>query len=168
MRIAVTTPTGHVGRHLARMLVRAGVRPLLLARDPSRLPADLLPYVDVAQADSRDPGEVVAAVEGVGALYWVDPPAQSEDPLTDYARATEAVVAAVREGGARRVVLQSSVGAELRHGAGEIDGLAATEVALDALDVDVTHLRCGYFCTNLLAQVDELRAGRLTDRKSVV
>lgn len=42
-----------------------------------------------------------------------------------------------------RVVFQSSVGAEKRHGVGEIDGLAATEVALDGLDVDVTHLRCG-------------------------
>ena len=55
----------------------------------------------------------------------------------------------------------SSVGAEKRHGVGEIDGLAGTEVALNALDVDVTHLRCGYF-TNLLLDVDAVRQGRLT------
>jgi uncharacterized protein YbjT (DUF2867 family) len=60
-------------------------------------------------------------------------------------------------------VFQSSVGAELRHGAGEIDGLAATEEALDETaakaDVAVTHLRCGFFFTNLLFQLDALSAG---------
>ncbi|MCT2222966.1 NAD(P)H-binding protein [Microbacterium paraoxydans] len=161
MRIAVTTPNGHVGGHLTRMLIRAGVRPLLLARNPGAIAADLRPYVDVAQADSQDPEEVVAATRNVDALYWVDPSVFSDDPLADYARATEALVQAVRANGVRRVVFQSSVGAEKRNGVGEIDGLAATEVALDALDIDVTHLRCGYFFTNLLLDVESLRAGTL-------
>lgn len=161
MRIAVTTPNGHVGGHLTRMLIRAGVRPLLLARNPGAIAADLRPYVDIAQADSQDPEEVVAATRNVDALYWVNPSVFSDDPLADYARATEALVQAVRANGVRRVVFQSSVGAEKRHGVGEIDGLAATEVALDALDIDVTHLRCGYFFTNLLLDVESLRAGTL-------
>ncbi|MCZ0710920.1 NAD(P)H-binding protein [Microbacterium paraoxydans] len=161
MRIAVTTPNGHVGHHLTRMLIRAGVRPLLLTRDPDRIAADLRPYVDIAQADSQDPEAIVAATRDVDALYWVDPSAFSDDPLADYARATEALVQAVRANGVRRVVFQSSVGAEKRHGVGEIDGLAGTEVALDALDIDVTHLRCGYFFTNLLLDVESLRAGTL-------
>ena len=49
-----------------------------------------------------------------------------------------------------RVVFQSSGGAEKRSGVGEIDGLARTEVDLDATGASVTHLRCGYFFTNLL------------------
>ena len=56
---------------------------------------------------------------------------------------TASVARAVAENAIPRTVFQSSVGAELRHGAGEIDGLAGTEVALDALDVSVVHLRCG-------------------------
>ncbi|GGF02634.1 hypothetical protein [Mycetocola zhadangensis] len=67
----------------------------------------------------------------------------------------------MRSNGIERVVFQSSVGAEKRHGAGEIDGLAATEVALDGLGVDVTHLRCGYFFTNLLMDIDSIKAGKL-------
>lgn len=58
-------------------------------------------------------------------------------------------------------MFQSSIGAEKRHGAGEIDGLAGTELALDALGVDVTHLRCGYFFTNLLLEIEAIRHGRL-------
>lgn len=162
MRIAVTTPNGNVGHHLTRMLVRAGIRPLLLTRHPDSISAELAPYVDVAEADSQDAAQVVAATRGVDAIYWVDPSVMSEDPLADYERATAALVAAVTENGIGRVVFQSSIGAEKRHGVGEIDGLAATEVALDALDIDVTHLRCGYFFSNLLLDPDSLRAGRLS------
>lgn len=162
MRIAVTTPNGNVGHHLTRMLVRAGIRPLLLTRHPEQIAEELLPHVDVARADSQNADEVVAATRDVDTIYWVDPSVMSEDPLADYARATDALVRAVVENGIGRVVFQSSVGAEKRHGAGEIDGLAATEVALDALAIDVTHLRCGYFFSNLLLDVESLKAGRIT------
>ncbi|NOJ61328.1 NAD(P)H-binding protein [Arthrobacter sp. 260] len=161
MRIAVTTPNGHVGHHLTRALVRAGLRPLLLMRQPDRLDPELTEYVDVAQADSRDKDQVSAATVGVDALYWVDPSPESDKPLADYTLATGAVVSAVLKNNIPRVVFQSSVGAEKRHGAGEIDGLAATEMALDTLNVDVTHLRCGYFFINLLFQADAVRAGLL-------
>ncbi|QKW36914.1 NAD(P)H-binding protein [Actinomadura sp. NAK00032] len=161
MRIAVTTPNGNVGRHLTRMLVRAGVRPLLLTRHPDQLSDELRGHVEVARADSWDRKEVVAATRGVDAVYWVDPTSASEDPMADYARATEAIVAAVEDNRIAKVVFQSSVGAEKRHGAGEIDGLAATEVALDALGIDVAHLRCGYFFTNLILQIEALRTGRI-------
>jgi uncharacterized protein YbjT (DUF2867 family) len=161
MRIAVTTPNGNVGHHLTRMLVRSGVRPLLLTRHPEQISPELIPYVDVARADSQNADEVVDATRGVNAIYWVDPSVMSEDPLADYARATEALMRAVAENGIGRVVFQSSVGAEKRHGAGEIDGLAATEIALDNIDADVTHLRCGYFFTNLLLDLKSLKSGRL-------
>lgn len=167
MRIAVSTPNGNVGRHVTRMLVQSGVRPVLLMRHPEHLSDELRDYVDVAAADSWHPDEVIAATRGVDAVYWVDPTPFSADPLGDYARATEAIVGAVRENGLSRVVFQSSVGAEKRGGAGEIDGLAATEAALDELaasserDLDVCHLRCGYFFSNLALDLDALRAGEL-------
>lgn len=159
MRIAIATPTGNVGRHLTTALIRAGVRPLLLARRPGAIPRAVLAHADVAEADLTDARQVAEATRGVDVLYWVDPSVWSADPLADYARATRALVHAVTARGIGRVVFQSSVGAEKRHGAGEIDGLAGTEVALDDLGVDVTHLRCGYFFTNLLLDLDAVRRG---------
>lgn len=44
---------------------------------------------------------------------------------------------------------------------GSIDGLAAGEVALDATGAAVTHLRCGYFFTNLPMDLDSIRSGVL-------
>ncbi|RXZ47218.1 NmrA family transcriptional regulator [Agromyces fucosus] len=161
MRIAVTTPTGNVGRHVVAMLVRAGVRPLVLARDLERLDPEIRPVVDAIEVDQLDVEAVSAATSGVDALYWVDPPAASADPLDDYRSATASAVRAVEDNGIARVVFQSSVGAEKRHGAGEIDGLAGTEVALDATGADVTHLRCGYFFSNLELQLDQVRSGSL-------
>lgn len=161
MKIAVTTPRGNVGRHLVPMLLRAGVSPVLLTRHPERVPAEVAEHVDVVATDTRDPSQVIAATAGVDAIYWVDPPAASADPLADYRRATESIVAAVDANRIGRVVFQSSVGAERRSGAGEIDGLAETEVALDRSDADVTHLRCGYFFTNLLFEAEAVRAGLL-------
>lgn len=161
MRIAVTTPMGNVGHHLTRMLVRAGVRPLLLMRNPQALPDELGDHVEVAQADSWEPEQVVDATRDVDAIYWVDPTSGSADPLADYAKATAAIVAAATRNGIRRIVFQSSVGAEKRRGAGEIDGLGSTETALDELDIDVAHLRCGYFFTNLQLQIDAVRGGTL-------
>uniref|UniRef100_A0AAU2UWZ5 NAD(P)H-binding protein n=1 Tax=Streptomyces sp. NBC_00003 TaxID=2903608 RepID=A0AAU2UWZ5_9ACTN len=161
MQIAVTTPTGNVGRHLVAALLRAGIRPRVLLRDPARLAPEVQDHVDAVPVDQYDADAVVAAAVGVDALYWVNPTTGSEDPLADCARATGSVTRAVTENRIGRVVFQSSVGAEKRHGAGEIDGLAHTETALDDLDIDVTHLRCGYFFTNLELQLAALRAGVL-------
>jgi uncharacterized protein YbjT (DUF2867 family) len=161
MHIAVTTPTGHVGRHVVAMLVRAGVRPLVLARDPDRLDPAIRGEVDAIAVDQHDADGVVAATAGIDALYWVDPTSGADDPLADHERATASVARAVEKNGIPRTVFQSSVGAEKRHGAGEIDGLAGTEVALDATGAAVTHLRCGYFFTNLELMLDAVRAGTI-------
>jgi uncharacterized protein YbjT (DUF2867 family) len=159
VRITVTTPTGNVGRHVVEMLVRAGVRPTVLARDPARMDPAVLERVDAVPVDQRDADAVVAATKGTDALFWVDPPTFADDPSADYALATDAVARAVSENQISRTVFQSSIGAELRHGAGEIDDLARTEERLDATGASVVHLRCGYFFSNLLLQIDAVRAG---------
>jgi uncharacterized protein YbjT (DUF2867 family) len=165
--IAVTTPTGNVGSHVVRMLCQAGVRPRLLLRNPDRLDADVRDHVELAVGDQRDAGYVAESTSGVDAVFWVHPDDWSvPDPDADAERTGEGLAAAMRENRIARVVFQSSIGAELRHGAGFIDGLARIEQRLDAAREEtgtaLVHLRCGYFMTNLLHDLDGLRAGRLT------
>jgi uncharacterized protein YbjT (DUF2867 family) len=161
MKIVVTTPTGRVGSRVVRLLLQAGVRPTLLLRDPSRLDAETRALVDCAQADQRDDDAVLAATEGADALLWVSPPTGADDPVAAHAAMGAIAARAVEQHGIGRTVFQSSVGAERRSGAGEIDGLAATEVALDATGASVLHLRCGMFFTNLLMDPDALEEGAL-------
>jgi uncharacterized protein YbjT (DUF2867 family) len=162
MRIVVTTPTGHIGSRAAALLVQAGVRPTLLARDAGRVDPALRDLGDVVELDLGDGDAVVAATAGADALLWVCPRTDDDDPVAGYARIGAVGARAVRENGIDRVVLVSSVGAEARHGFGEIDGLARTEELLDDAGRHVLHLRCGYFFTNLLMDVESLRAGVLT------
>ena len=167
MTIAVTTPTGHVGSQVVRLLCQAGERPRLLLRDPARLDADLRDRVELAVGDQRDAAYVAEATEGVEAVFWVHPDDWSlPDPNADAERTGEGLASAMRRHRIPRVVFLSSVGAEIRHGAGFLDGLARIEQTLDAARADtgaaLVHLRCGFFMTNLLHDLDGLRAGRLT------
>ncbi|MEV0080979.1 NAD(P)H-binding protein [Nocardia neocaledoniensis] len=162
-RIVVTTPRGHVGSRVVQLLIQAGVRPTLLMRDPARLDPAVRARVDVVQADQADAEAVVAATRGADRLFWVDPPALVDgDPVAGYARMGESAARAITENGIEATVFLSSIGAEKRGGAGEIDGLARTEELLDATGATVLHLRCAYFFTNLLTQLDEIRAGTLS------
>jgi uncharacterized protein YbjT (DUF2867 family) len=162
VRIVVTTPTGNVGSRVLQLLVQSGVRPVALLRDPSRLDPRWRDRVETVTADQTDAEAVREATRGADRLFWVNPPAPPDaDPPAFHALAATAVSGAVAANGIGFTVFQSSVGAEKRGGAGDIDGLARTEEALDATGADVLHLRCGYFFTNLLMQAEDLRAGSL-------
>lgn len=166
MRIAVTTPTGNVGSRVVRLLLQAGVRPTLLLRDPTRLEPWIRERVDICQGDQRDPDFVRKSTQGVDSLFWVDPTDfAAEDPNEVSAVIGANVAEAVTANGIARTVFQSSAGAEKRHGAGLIDGLARIEEQLDATGSNVLYLRCGYFFTNLLMDVDSLRAGVITTNR---
>lgn len=163
MTIVVTTPTGHVGSRVVRLLLQAGVRPRVLVRDPARLDEATRARVDVRRGDLTDAGFVREAVRGVRTVFWVDPtPHATADPIEVSLRTAAPLVEAARARDVARVVLLSSVGAEKRHGVGHIDALAGIEEQLDATGVDVLHLRCAYFFTNLLLDLEGLSRGVLT------
>jgi uncharacterized protein YbjT (DUF2867 family) len=163
VRIVVTAPAGHVGSRVARVLIQAGVRPALVARHPWRLDPALSEHAEVIQADLGDADAVLHATKDADALLWVAPPTTdpSADPVEWYARLGANAARAVTENGIGRTVFLSSIGAEMRSGAGEIDGLGRTEEFLDATGATVLHLRCGMFFTNLLWEVESLRQGLL-------
>jgi len=110
---------------------------------------------------------VAEATRDIEAILWVHPDDWSlPDPNADAERTGAGLAAAMRQNRIARVVFLSSVGAEIRHGAGFLDGLARVEERLDAArdqtGAALIHLRCGFFMTNLLHDLEGLRAGRLT------
>lgn len=163
MKVVVTTPAGHVGSRVTQLLIQAGVRPTLLTRHPGRLDPATAERAEVIAADLSDAASVVRVTSGADALFWVNPDTADTDadPVAWLARLGASAARAVTENQIGRTVFLSSIGAEKRSGAGEIDGLARTEEQLDATGAAVLHLRCGYFFTNLLTELDSLRAGVL-------
>ncbi|WP_293697097.1 NAD(P)H-binding protein [uncultured Agrococcus sp.] len=162
MTIGVMTPNGHVGTHVLRQLVQAGERPRALLRDPRKLHQEIAGSVDAAVLDAWTEDTVLQATRGLEAVYWVSPTAMDRDPLAAHADAARNFRNAIETNQIERVVFQSSVGAEHRQGVGEIDGLAVTELQLEASGASVTHLRCGYFFTNLLMDLEAIRGGALS------
>ncbi|MDP9819351.1 NmrA family NAD(P)-binding protein [Spirilliplanes yamanashiensis] len=162
MEIAVTTPTGHVGSRVTRLLLQAGVRPRLLLRDAGRLDDTTRELADVREGDLADPDYVRAATAGADVLFLVAPEdLTADDPAAPMRALGRSAAAAVRANGIGHVVFQSSVGAELRNGAGIVDALGDIEASLDATGAAVLHLRCGYFFTNLLLDAPGIAAGEL-------
>jgi uncharacterized protein YbjT (DUF2867 family) len=161
MKIVVTTPTGHVGSQLVPLLLKAGERPILFCRSAARLKPEWRKNSEVVEGDQGKTSDVARALDGADVVYWVSPPTDDVDPVAGHRRMARSLVSALATTGVSRVVFQSSVGAEGRHGFGEIDGLGATEQALDDSGASVTHLRCGYLFTNLLMDLPSIRAGVL-------
>ncbi|MET0966509.1 MAG: NAD(P)H-binding protein [Nakamurella sp.] len=162
MKIVTSTPTGHVGSRVVQLLLQAGVRPIVLVRDPDRLDPQVRELVDIRQGDQGDADFVRAATVGADALFWVDPTDfGAEDANAESLRLGRIAAAAVQRNKIPRTIFQSSVGAEKRQGAGLIDGLAGVEELLNDTDGGVLILRCGYFFSNLLPAIDDLRAGVL-------
>jgi uncharacterized protein YbjT (DUF2867 family) len=159
VKVVVTTPAGHVGSRVVQLLLQAGVRPTLLARRPARLDPGVVARADVVQADQSDADAVLRATRNADALFWVAPDTADPDadPAAWYAQLGVHAARAVTENRITRTVFISSIGAEMRSGAGAIDGLARTEELLDATGASVLSLRCGFFFTNL--DLDSLRNG---------
>ncbi len=158
-KIAVTTPTGHIGTHVTRHLIRAGVRPMLLVRDPAKLDADVREAVDVQVGDLSDLDFVRRATEGVQAAYWVVPSNYvAPDPIGEIRAKGEVMANAARANGIAHNVFQSSIGAG-EPDMGFIGGLGEVEQMFDGLPV--THLRPGYFYTNLMMNIEAMKQGVL-------
>ena len=166
MRIAITTPTGHVGSAAAEFLCSIGgdVTVKLLGRRPEKLRrlADCGAKICVGSQDDAD--YLVRETRDVDALFWVTPPGYGSDDLRAYQnRLAKAAAAAIRTNHIPRVVNLSSIGAQFGSGVGPINGLHDVESLLDEAATNITHLRPGFFFENVLWQLDSIRQwGRIS------
>jgi uncharacterized protein YbjT (DUF2867 family) len=157
MSIAITAPTGNIGKRLVSLLLEAGADLTLLVRHPDKLEPAVRDRVKVQQGDQLDADFVRRALAGAEALFWLTPgDPQAADLHASYDRFGASVAEAVRENSIAHVVNLSSVGAQLPH-AGPVSGLGQVERHLNTTDAAVVHLRPGYFMENTLMQLEALR-----------
>jgi len=157
MLVVVTTPTGHIGKAVARHVLDAGVEVRLLARYPEKL-SDLADRgAEVWQGTLDDEKFVARVTRGADALFWVTPPCyDSKDLKGIQIRIGRSAAEAIRTNRIARVVNISSVGAHLASGVGPITGLHEIERILDEAATNITHLRPGFFYENYLWQLDSI------------
>jgi uncharacterized protein YbjT (DUF2867 family) len=160
MKIAVTTPTGHVGSAVVDLLLEFGgdIRVILLGRRPEKLRAFIQRGAEMAIGAQDDADYLTRATRGVDALFWATPPGYGSDDVRAFQnRLGKAAATAIRANKIPRVVNLSSIGADLDSGVGPINGLHDVETLLDEVATHITHLQPGFFFENLLWQIDSIR-----------
>ncbi len=160
MKIAITTPAGHVGSAVADFLLNLGgdVNVKLLGRRPDGLRKFMERGAALVVGSLDDAGFLTTATQDVDALFWVTPPGYGSDNVRAFQnRLGKAAASAVRFNQVPRVVNLSSIGAQVSAGAGPINGLHDIEQRLDDATDNVTHLRSGFFFENLLWQAESIK-----------
>jgi uncharacterized protein YbjT (DUF2867 family) len=166
MKIAVTTPTGHVGSCVADFLLDFGgsVQVRLLGRRADKLTDSIKRGAETVIGAQDDVEYLNKATQGVDALFWATPPGYGSDNVRAFQnRIGKAGAQAIETNNIARVVNLSSIGADLESGNGPIGGLHDVEGLLNKTACHVLHLRPGFFFENLLWQVDSIRKwGRIS------
>lgn len=156
--IAVMGASGNTGKVVAEELLGRGLEVRAIGRDARKLEALAARGAETAVGDGSDPGFLARAFSGAESAYTLIPPDfRAQDFRAHQDRIGEATAAALRQSGVKRVVLLSSVGADLPAGTGPIAGLYAQEKRLAGLGADVLSLRAGYFFENLHASLPLIR-----------
>lgn len=156
MRIAVTTPTGHIGRKLVKQLLDEGKHELiLLARQPQKLEEEQARGATVIAGDLTDADYVRRATQNVDALFWVNPPNYRTDDLMGYyVKLAENAASAIQANNIDKVVLVSSIGAHLGKGVGPVNALSKVEQIMRQTATNLTILRPTFFMENILGSMD--------------
>jgi uncharacterized protein YbjT (DUF2867 family) len=146
--ILVTGATGTIGGEVTRQLISAGVRPLLLVRDPAKA-REFEGKADIVQGDLGDAASLERAMKGVEKLFLV---AGGVDGQALEAKAVDAA----KKAGVKHVVKLSVFGAE--------DASITfarwhrpVEKQLEASGMAWTFLRPMNFMTNMLRNIDSIK-----------
>lgn len=156
--IVVTTPTGNIGSQLVPLLLAAGARVRVIARDPARLPPALRDQIEVVQGSADDPAVIDQALTGAESLFWVVPPSFRSDNVEEYyLRFTRPAADALERHGVKRVVSVSSLGRQLGRKAGVISASHAKDALLESTGVHYRALWNPGFMENMLMQLPALK-----------
>jgi uncharacterized protein YbjT (DUF2867 family) len=152
--IVVTGATGNAGRPLVQRLVEAGEQVTAVSRRLTA--ADVPSGVERRQADLTRPKQLPLAFDGADALFLMD------TGIGAHLINSRDILDAAKSGGARRVVLLSSLGVATRPDSPSHGGLMrSVEDAVLRSEMDWTILRPGAFASNAYAWAESVRSQRI-------
>jgi uncharacterized protein YbjT (DUF2867 family) len=155
----ITGATGNTGRVIAETLLAKGKKVRVIGRNAERLQLLVEKGAEAFIGSVTDGSAMMRAFQGAQAVYVLVPPDYATEDFRAYQNEVGKVVAStIRQAGVPFVVNLSSVGAHLSEGAGPISGLYDVEQQLNQLQqVNVIHLRAGFFMENLFFSLDLIR-----------
>ena len=160
----ITGATGHTGNIIARKLLAQGQKVRAVGRSADRLKPLTAEGAEPFVCELTDTAALVKAFSGARAIYAMVPPSlTSSDYRADQATTADAIAEAIEEAQVNYAVSLSSVGADKAEGTGPIAGLHYLEQTLNRIpELNVLHLRPGYFMENTLAQIGIIQTMNIT------
>jgi uncharacterized protein YbjT (DUF2867 family) len=149
--ILITGATGTIGSAVVRLLAARGEQVRAMTRDPSK--AQAWPGVEAVRGDFDDDASLARAAVGASRLFLLSAPGPS------VSRHDEAMLAAARAAGVRRVVKLSAIGTGELADFEVADWHLPGERAVRASGLEWTVLRPSSFASNTLRWADPIRAG---------
>lgn len=159
MKITISGSLGNIGKPLTEKLIASGHEVTVISSSSDRVKAIEAAGAKAAIGSVSDAAFLQSAFEGADAVFAMTPPNMGSVNIiantTDAGKALAKAIAAAR---VKRVVMLSSIGADLPGGNGPIAGLHNIEKLYESLDhVSVTYLRAGFFYTNLYHDVPMIK-----------
>jgi uncharacterized protein YbjT (DUF2867 family) len=157
--IVVTAPTGDIGRQVLENVLGHGEAVRVIARDPSRLPADVRHRVEVVRGSHGDFDIVTKAFAGADSVFWLVPPdPRAESAEAAYGDFTRPAADAFTSQGVSRVVGVSALGRGVTANAGHVSASLAMDDLIASTGVSYRALTMPSFMDNILRQVESIRS----------
>ena len=141
--------TGHVGSAVATTLLEKGKEVTVVTHNPQKAPEWEQKGAHVTVADVYDSDKLQAIFRNGERLFLLNPEA---DPATDTVleeqRTLSSILKALENSGIRKVVAQSTEGAQPGEGIGDLGVLFDMEERLKKMKLPVDIIRAGYYMSN--------------------
>jgi uncharacterized protein YbjT (DUF2867 family) len=149
MKYVITGSAGNISRPLSEKLLAAGHEVTVIGRNEEHLKSLTDKGAKAAIGELEDAAFLNKAFAGADAVYTMFPPQYASMDLSAYKQQAAKYASAIKANGIKYVVNLSSIGAHMPEGCGPVSGLHFAEQELNTLtDVNVLHLRPGYFFVN--------------------
>ncbi|MFC0181932.1 Uncharacterized conserved protein YbjT, contains NAD(P)-binding and DUF2867 domains [Pseudarcicella hirudinis] len=159
MKITIAGSLGNIGKPLTNQLISAGHNVTVISSNVSRKDEIEKLGAKAAIGSVADSAFLKEVFTGADAVYTMTPPnLGGANVILNTTEAGKAFASAIKDTGVKRVVMLSSIGADLPNGTGPIAGLYNIEQLYAALDnVAITFLRAGLFYTNFYNDVPMIK-----------
>ena len=159
MKITIAGSLGNVGKPLALNLIAAKHEVTVISSNAERKSEIEQLGAKAAIGFVSDVAFLKESFLGADAVFVMTPPnLGGSNVIKNTTDAGKAFAEAIQQAGIGRVVMLSSIGADIPTGNGPIAGLYHIEQLYNDLqDVSVTYLRAGYFYTNLYNDVPMIK-----------
>lgn len=159
MKITIAGSLGNIGKPLTESLVAAGHQVIVISSHSDRK-ADIEALgASAAIGSVSDAAFLTDAFTGADAVYTMTPPnLGGSNVIANTTAAGKSFAEAIQNADIKRVVVLSSIGADLPTGNGPIAGIHNVEQIYNQLDgVAVTYVRAGYFYINLFNDIPVIK-----------